>query len=125
VRGDRFKAARLNVSPGPVAALGEGQEPECSGGEAGDRGGLAALGGKSASIDSSNQSKNGLDGLINRNAEVTNGTKSKDENNNHSGNLLASKSAKLLAATGFDYLVTLSRSLGCREFPVFGHWMHV
>jgi hypothetical protein len=86
---------------------------------------LAALGGKSASIDSSNQSKNGLDGLINRNAEVTNGTKSKDENNNHSGNLLASKSAKLLAATGFDYLVTLSRSLGCREFPVFGHWMHV
>ena len=40
LRGDRFKKARLNLSPWPLAALGEGQEPESASGEAGSRGGL-------------------------------------------------------------------------------------
>ena len=82
-------------------------------GKARGGGGLGALAGESASIDGSNQStKNGLDKFIKRNAEVTHDTKTKDEDNNDSANLLASKSAKLLASTGFDYLVTLYRSLG-------------
>jgi len=33
----------LNLSPGPVAALGEGQEPESASGETRGRGGLGAL----------------------------------------------------------------------------------
>ena len=40
LRGDRFKKARLNLSPWLLAALGEGQEPESASGEAGSRGGL-------------------------------------------------------------------------------------
>jgi hypothetical protein len=33
----------LNLAPGPVAALGEGQEPESASGETRGRGGLGAL----------------------------------------------------------------------------------
>ena len=40
---DRVEAARLAVSLRPVAALGEGQEPECASGEARSRGGLGPV----------------------------------------------------------------------------------
>jgi hypothetical protein len=34
LRGDRVEAARLNLSPGSVAALGQGQKSECASGKA-------------------------------------------------------------------------------------------
>jgi hypothetical protein len=34
---------RLNLSPGPVAALAQGQKSECAGGKARGRGGLGAV----------------------------------------------------------------------------------
>jgi hypothetical protein len=43
LRGDRVEAARLNLSPGPVAALAQGQKSECAGGKARGRGGLGAV----------------------------------------------------------------------------------
>jgi hypothetical protein len=43
LRGHRVEAARLALSVGPVAALGEGQEPESAGCNARGGGGLGAL----------------------------------------------------------------------------------
>ena len=44
LRGDRLKRARLNLSPGPVAALDKGQEPRRTSGKARGRGGLGLIG---------------------------------------------------------------------------------
>jgi len=43
VARDRKQAARLNVSPWAVAALGQGQKPECARGDAGSRRGLGSF----------------------------------------------------------------------------------
>jgi hypothetical protein len=43
LRGDRFQAARLALPPRPLAALGEGQEPEHASSEARSRGGLGGV----------------------------------------------------------------------------------